>query len=402
MKILVLNCGSSSIKYQLVDMTAEPYVLAKGLLERVGINDSELKHQPTGKDTFKLVQDVPDHTIGINLIIDALMHPVHGVIKDKYEINAVGHRVVHGGEKFSGSVRITQDVIDMMEECVDLAPLHNPANLKGIYAIQKLLPEVEQCGVFDTSFHATMPEHAYLYGVSYDMYEKYRIRRYGFHGTSHRFVSKKACEMLDLNYNNAKVITCHLGNGASIAAVKNGKSVDTSMGLTPVEGLLMGTRCGDLDLGVLLYIMEKENLDIKKANNYINKNCGVNGVSGVSSDMRDLHDAASSGNKRADLALQIYAYRVKKYIGSYAAAMGGVDVIVFTGGVGENDDYVRLNSCNGLEFMGVEFDEQVNNKLRGKDAVISKPSSRVKVVIVGTNEELVIAMDTLDIIKGKN
>ena len=398
MKILVLNCGSSSIKYQLIDMSSTPDLLAIGLLERVGLKDSELKHKPKGKDDFKLVQDVPDHTIGINLIIDALMHPEHGVIKDKYEIKAVGHRVVHGGEKFTGSVRITQDVIDKMEECVDLAPLHNPANLKGIYAIQKLLPEVEQCGVFDTSFHATMPEQAYLYGVSYDMYEKYRIRRYGFHGTSHRYVSKKACEMLKLDYNKAKIITCHLGNGASIAAIKDGKSVDTSMGLTPVEGLIMGTRCGDLDLGVLLYMMEKEGLDSKKANNYINKNCGMLGISGVSSDMRDLYAAAEQGNKRAALALQMYAYRVKKYIGSYAAIMGGVDVIVFTGGIGENDYLTRQNSCDGLEFMGVEFDVQANDKLRGKDAVISKPTSKVKVVTVSTNEELVIAMDTLDIV----
>jgi acetate kinase len=401
MKILVLNCGSSSIKYQLIDMTAEPKVLAKGLLERIGINDSELKHQPEGKDTFKLVQDVPDHTVGINLIIDALMHPVHGVIKDKYEINAVGHRVVHGGEKFSGSVRITQDVIDIMEECVDLAPLHNPANLKGIFAIQKLLPEVEQCGVFDTSFHATMPEHAFMYGISYDMYEKYRVRRYGFHGTSHRFVSKKACEFLDCNYNNTKIITCHLGNGASIAAIHNGQSVDTSMGLTPVEGLIMGTRCGDLDLGVLLYLMEKEGMDIKMANNYINKNCGVNGISGVSSDMRDLHDAAEKGNKRADLALKMYGYRVKKYIGAYAAAMGGVDIVVFTGGIGENDYLIRELSCDDLEYMGVEFDKEVNYKLRGKDTIISKPSSRAKIVIIGTDEELVIAMDTLEIIQGR-
>ena len=398
MKILVLNCGSSSIKYQLIDMSGEPDLLAIGLLERVGLKDSELKHKPKGKEAFKLVQDVPDHTIGINLIIDALMHPEHGVIKDKYEIKAVGHRVVHGGEKFTGSVRITQDVIDKMEECVDLAPLHNPANLKGIYAIQKLLPEVEQCGIFDTSFHATMPEQAYLYGVSYDMYEKYRIRRYGFHGTSHRYVSKKACEMLKMDYNKAKIITCHLGNGASIAAIKEGKSVDTSMGLTPVEGLIMGTRCGDLDLGVLLYMMEKEGLDTKKANNYINKNCGMLGISGVSSDMRDLYDAAEKGNKRAALALQMYAYRVKKYIGSYAAAMGGVDIIVFTGGIGENDYLTRQHSCEGLEYMGVEFDTQINDKLRGKDTLLSKPTSRVKVVTIGTNEELVIAMDTLEIV----
>ncbi len=397
MKILVLNCGSSSIKYQLVDMAKDGEVMAKGIVERIGINDSELKHQPSGKDTFKLIQDVPDHTIGINLIIEALMHPIHGVIKDKYEINAVGHRVVHGGEKFTGSVRITQDVINMMEECVELAPLHNPANLKGIYAIQKLLPEVEQCGVFDTSFHATMPEYAYMYGIAYDMYEKYRVRRYGFHGTSHRFVAQKTIDMLGKD-RASKIITCHLGNGASIAAIKDGKSVDTSMGLTPVEGLIMGTRCGDLDLGVLLFIMEKEGLDVKGANNYINKNCGMNGISGVSSDMRDLNEAAEKGHHRAKLALEMYAYRVKKYIGAYAAAMGGVDAIVFTGGIGENDSLIRELSCQNLEYMGVVFDKEKNHGLRGKDEILSKPESKVVVMTLGTNEELVIANDTYEIV----
>lgn len=401
MKVLILNCGSSSVKYQLFDMSAEPVVLAKGIVERIGLKDGELKHRPIDKEPYQVVADIPDHTKAIDMILEVLKHPQHGVLRSTQEIDAVGHRVVHGGEKFSGSVRITQEIIEKMEECVDLAPLHNPANLKGIYAIQKLLPNVPQCGVFDTAFHMTMPDYAYMYGVSYDMYEKYKIRRYGFHGTSHRYVSRKACEMLGVDYHSVNIITCHLGNGASIAAIKRGQSVDTSMGLTPVEGLLMGTRCGDLDLGVLLYIMDKEKMDTRAANDYINKKCGMLGISGVSSDMRDLHQAAAEGNKRAALALKMYAYRVKKYIGAYAAAMGGVDIIVFTGGIGENDWDIRLWSCQGLEFMGVEIDAELNHGLRGKDMVISKPTSKVKVMTVGTNEELVIAMDTMEILRGK-
>lgn len=401
MKVLVLNCGSSSVKYQFLDMDHDADVLAKGLVERISLNDGVIKHQPKGKDAYKATLPVPDHTVAINLIIEALLHPIHGVIKDKSEINAVGHRVVHGGEKFSGSVRITKEIIDKMEECVELAPLHNPANLKGIYAIQKLLPEIEQCGVFDTAYHFTMPEYAYMYGVSYKMYEKYRVRRYGFHGTSHRFVSKKACEFLGLDYHNAKVITCHLGNGASIAAIKNGKSIDTSMGLTPVEGLLMGTRCGDLDLGAFLFIMDKEGMDIKRANAYINKECGVQGISDVSSDMRDLHTAWEAGNQRAKLALDMYAYRVKKYIGAYAAAMGGVDAVVFTGGIGENDYWVRAESCRGLEFLGIDFDYEKNDGLKSKDTLLTKEGSKTKVVMLGTNEELVIALDTTEIITSK-
>ncbi|MGD0711039.1 MAG: acetate kinase [Bacteroidales bacterium] len=402
MKILVLNCGSSSIKYQLLNMANNAEVLAKGLLERVGINDSELKHEAKGKDTYKLVQDVPNHEIGVELILKTLMHPQYGVIKDKNEISAVGHRVVHGGEKFSGSVRITQEIIDKMEECIDLAPLHNPANLKGIYAMQKLLPNVPQCGIFDTAFHATMPNFAYMYALPYEMYDKHKVRRYGFHGTSHRYVSQKACEILKVRYDEQKIITCHLGNGASIAAIKYGKSFDTSMGLTPVEGLIMGTRCGDLDLGAMLFIMEKENLDIKKTNNYINKVSGMLGISGVSSDMRDIEKAAKEGNKRAKLALEMYTYRVKKYVGSYAAAMGGVDLIIFTGGIGENACEIRAGVCKDMEFMGVDFDFNKNNGLRGKDEILTKPGSKVKVMSIATNEELVIAMDTLEIVTGKN
>lgn len=401
MKILVLNCGSSSIKYQLLDMNNNADVLAKGLLERVGINDSELKHQAKGKDTYKLVQDVPNHEIGVDLILKTLMHPDFGVIKDKKEITAVGHRVVHGGEKFSGSVRVTQEVIDKMEECIDLAPLHNPANLKGIYAMMKLLPEVPMCGVFDTAYHMTMQDFVYMYALPYEMYEKHKVRRYGFHGTSHRFVSQKACEILKVKYEAQKIITCHLGNGASITAIKNGKSFDTSMGLTPVEGLIMGTRCGDLDLGALLFVMEKENLDIKKTNNYINKVSGMVGISGVSSDMRDIWNASENGNKRAKLALDMYIYRVKKYVGAYAAAMGGVDIVVFTGGIGENDYLVREGVCKDMEFIGIDFDVKKNDKLKSKDEILTKPGSRVKVMSVCTNEELVIALDTMEIVSKK-
>jgi len=399
MKILVLNCGSSSIKYQLLEMSGEPDLLAIGLLERVGLEDSVLKHEAKGKEKYKSTQPCSDHLVGINLIIDILLHPEHGVLKSKEEIAAVGHRVVHGGEKFSGSVTITQEIIDKMEECVDLAPLHNPANLKGIYAITALLPNVLQCGVFDTAFHQTMPEHVYLYGIPYEMYEKHKVRRYGFHGTSHCFVAKKASGILGVDFNKANIITCHLGNGASITAIKQGKSFDTSMGLTPVEGLIMGTRCGDFDLGALFFLMEKEGLDVQGANNFVNKKCGVNGISGISMDMRDLHTAAEKGNKRAILALQMYAYRVRKYIGAYAAAMDGVDLIIFTGGIGENDFKIREWSCSGLEFMGVEFDKEINNGVKGKDIVLSKPGSRVKVMAVTTNEELVIATDTLRILK---
>jgi len=399
MKILVLNCGSSSIKYQLFDLSKEHVVLAKGLLDRVGLSNSVLTHKPIDKESYIHTQDIKDHITGINLIIETLTNPVYGVIKNTSEIDAVCHRVVHGGEKFSGSVKITQEIIDKMEECVPLAPLHNPANLQGIYAISKILPNTPQCGVFDTAFHQTMPEHVYLYGLPYEMYEKYRVRRYGFHGTSHGYVAKKACDILKIDINKTKIITCHLGNGASIAAIKNGKSYDTSMGLTPVEGVIMGTRCGDLDLGAFLYIMEKENLDIKAANNLINKKSGVLGISGISSDMRDLENAAANGNYRAQLALKMYAYRVKKYVGAYAAAMGGVDLIIFTGGIGENDDNTREAVCEELEFMGVVLDKNANKGLRGKDAIISSSNSKVKVMTITTNEELVIALESVRILK---
>ena len=397
MKVLVLNCGSSSIKYQLLDMSNNEEVLAKGLLERVGMENSVLKHEAKGKEDYKLVEDIPNHEIGVNLILKTLMDPQYGVIKSEHEIKAVGHRVVHGGEKFSGSVLITQEIIDEMVKCIDLAPLHNPANLKGIYAMQKLLPNVPQCGVFDTAFHTTMPDYVYMYALPYEMYEKHKVRRYGFHGTSHRFVSTKACEFLNVDITTKKIITCHLGNGASIAAIKNGKSFDTSMGFTPVEGLIMGTRCGDLDLGALLFMMEKEKFDTTKANNYINKVSGMAGISGVSSDMRDLWKAAEEGNKKAKLALDMYIYRVKKYIGAYAAAMGGVDIIIFTGGVGENDYKTRLGVCTDMEFLGIDFDVEKNDCLRGKDAKITKEGSRTTVLTISTNEELVIALDTMQV-----
>ncbi|OIP04960.1 MAG: acetate kinase [Bacteroidetes bacterium CG2_30_32_10] len=399
MKIIVLNCGSSSIKYQLIDMANNADLLAKGLLERVGLKDSELKHQPKAKETYKLIQDVSNHEIGINLILKALLDINHGVIKSIDEIFAVGHRVAHGGENFSTSALITDDVTKDIEKCIELAPLHNPANLKGIRSMQKLLPNIPQVAVFDTAFHQTMPDYAYLYALPYSLYEEDRIRRYGFHGTSHKYVFEQACDALFLKKDNIKAITCHLGNGASVTAIKNGKSVDSSMGLTPVEGLIMGTRCGDLDSGALLYIMKKQNLNLDQANDLINKKSGVLGISGISYDMRDVEDAAwKNSNKRALLALQMYYYRVRKYIGAYAAAMGGLDLLIFTGGIGENGFETREKICENLEFIGVNIDKEKNHGLRAKLELISKPESKVKVMVVPTNEELVIAQDTLRIV----
>ena len=399
MKIIVLNCGSSSIKYQLIDMANNADLLAKGLLERVGLKDSELKHQPKAKETYKLIQDVSNHEIGINLILKALLDINHGVIKSIDEIFAVGHRVAHGGENFSTSALITDDVTKDIEKCIELAPLHNPANLKRIRSMQKLLPNIPQVAVFDTAFHQTMPDYAYLYALPYSLYEEDRIRRYGFHGTSHKYVFEQACDALFLKKDNIKAITCHLGNGASVTAIKNGKSVDSSMGLTPVEGLIMGTRCGDLDSGALLYIMKKQNLNLDQANDLINKKSGVLGISGISYDMRDVEDAAwKNSNKRALLALQMYYYRVRKYIGAYAAAMGGLGLLIFTGGIGENGFETREKICENLEFIGVNIDKEKNHGLRAKLELISKPESKVKVMVVPTNEELVIAQDTLRIV----
>ena len=399
MKILVLNCGSSSIKYQMFNME-EKKVLAKGLIEKIGLLDSFITHKLADGTKIKIEKEIPDHTHGIEKVLDLIVSKDFGCIESLDEIEAVGHRVVHGEEKFANSTMITGDVIQKMEECSDLAPLHNPQNLKGIYAIRQLLPKIPQVGVFDTAFHQTMPAYSYMYALPYSLYTQHKIRRYGFHGTSHKFVSQRAAEMLGLDYNNSKIITCHLGNGASIAAIKDGKSMDTSMGLTPVEGLMMGTRVGDLDAGALLYIMHQTELSLSEANNLINKQSGVLGISGISSDMRDIEDAAfSKGDERAQLSLDMYYYKIKKYIGSYAAAMGGVDAVVFTGGVGENSDDLRKKVCTGFEFLGLNFAQEKNKGLRGKDAVLTTDDSKVKVVVIPTDEELVIAEDTFKIVQ---
>ncbi|MCD6202109.1 MAG: acetate kinase [Bacteroidales bacterium] len=401
MKIIVLNCGSSSIKYQLIDMEREE-VLAKGVVEKIGLHGSFLKNHRDDGDEVMLEGEIYDHQQGIEYVLGVLTSDKHGSLKSFDDINAVGHRVVHGGEKFKSSVLITQEVIAKMQEVADLAPLHNPANLKGIFAMQDLLPHVPQVGVFDTAFHQTMPPYAYTYAIPYSLYKKYGIRRYGFHGTSHRYVSKRACQFLGCQYEDKKIITCHLGNGASMAAIKNGKSVDTSMGLTPVEGLIMGTRTGDLDLGVLTYIMQKEELNLHAANTLINKFSGMLGVTGVSSDMRDIEKAAQEGNERARLALDMYSYRIRKYIGAYAAAMGGLDILVFTGGIGENDVLIRQKSCEDLEFIGIHMDQKSNEKtILGKIGDISVSESPVRILVMPTNEELVIAWDTMDIINNK-
>ncbi|PKP52276.1 MAG: acetate kinase [Bacteroidetes bacterium HGW-Bacteroidetes-1] len=396
MKIIVLNCGSSSIKYQLFEMPSKN-VLAKGLVDKIGLKGAVIKHKRDDGTEAKLEGEILDHQAGIEYLLGILTSAKYGSIRSLDEIDAVGHRVVHAGEKFSGSVYITDEVIDALEECVELAPLHNPPNLKGIYAMKELLPEVPQVGVFDTAFHQTMPPKAYLYGIPYALYEKYKIRRYGFHGTSHKYVSKRACEILGLDFSAVKIITCHLGNGASMAAISGGKSVDTSMGMTPIEGLIMGTRCGDLDVGALLFIAGKEETSIQYTSTLVNKFSGMLGVSGVSSDMRDIETAAENGNERAKVAMEMYQYRVRKYIGAYAAAMGGIDLIIFTGGIGENDTITRTRSLDGLEFLGVSIDVEKSLKSRGKEEIISAPDSKVKVIVVPTDEELMIATDTFEI-----
>ncbi len=398
MIVLVLNCGSSSIKYQVIEMGNGNTLLAKGIVERIGLTDGILTHKPEGKERYETVKDIPDHTVGINLILDALVDKTHGVISSLKDIAAVGHRVAHGGEFFTESVLVDDKVKHEIEKCIELAPLHNPANLKGILSMENLLPGVPQVAVFDTSFHQSMPKEAYLYALPYEFYDKYKIRRYGFHGTSHKFVAQKACDILGMDFNNSKIITCHLGNGASITAIKNGKSVETSMGFTPVDGLIMGTRCGSVDPGVLLYLADKENLNLKGINDLINKQSGVMGISGLSSDMRDLENAAADGNERAQLALDMYYFRVKKFIGGYAAIMEGVDLIIFTGGIGENDSVLREKVSKSMAYMGVDFDADANKGVRGKDKVLTKPESKVKVMVVTTNEELVIATDTANIV----
>ena len=395
MKILVLNCGSSSIKYKLFDMDTRA-VMVSGGVEKIGLPDSFLQIKLSNGEKVKIEQAMPEHTVGIQLILNSLVDEKIGCIASLDEVQAVGHRVVHGGEKFNKSVLITPEVKEMIVKCIELAPLHNPANLKGIEAIEQALPGVPQVAVFDTAFHQTMPDEAYMYAIPYELYEKYAIRRYGFHGTSHRYVSARVCEYLGLDPKATKVVTAHIGNGGSCTAVLNGESVDTSMGLTPLEGLMMGTRAGDMDLGAATYIMEKEHLSTTEFSNLMNKKSGLMGVSGVSSDARDIENAVQQGNKRADLARRMFIYRVKKYIGAYAAAMNGVDVIVFTGGIGENDAYVRGEVIKGLTYLGVDFDES-KNKVRGEEALLTTPESKVKVCVIPTDEEWMIASDTQEL-----
>lgn len=398
MKILVLNCGSSSVKYKLIALSSnEQNILAEGGVEKIGLPDSFLKFKYNG-EKVTINASMPNHNVAIRIILDNLTSEKFGCIKNFDEIEAVGHRLVHGGEKFNSSVLINDEVIAKVKECYDLAPLHNPVNIAGVDAISEILPDVPQVGVFDTAFHQTMPSYAYMYGLPYEMYEKYGVRRYGFHGTSHRYVSRRACDFLGLEYEKQRIITCHIGNGGSITAIKDGKSVDTSMGLTPVEGLIMGTRCGDVDPGALLYIQQKEHLDHEGMQALINKKSGVAGLTGVSSDMRDIEKAVEEGNERAIMALNMYEYRITKYIGAYTAALGGVDVIVFTGGVGENQTGTRERICKQLAFLGIEFDVE-KNKTRGEEIELSTPNSKVRVVVIPTDEEYMIARDTEAIVK---
>ncbi|NDW18246.1 acetate kinase [Dysgonomonas sp. 216] len=400
MKILVLNCGSSSIKYKLFNMKSKE-VLAQGGIEKIGLKGSFLKFSMPNGDKVTLEGEILEHQSGIEYILGVLTSKKYGCISSLSEIDAVGHRVVHGGEKFNKSVLITDDVLAKVVECIDLAPLHNPPNLAGINAVKELMgKDKPQVAVFDTAFHQTMPEEAYMYGIPYSLYEKYSIRRYGFHGTSHRYVSKRVCEYLGVDPQTQKIVSAHIGNGGSLAAVKYGESIDTSMGMTPVEGLLMGTRAGDVDAGVLSYVMEKEKVGPQTMSTIVNKFSGLLGISGVSSDMREIRGAVDSGNKRAELAFDMFAYRIKKYIGAYAAAMNGIDILVFTGGIGENSSETREAVCKGLEFMGITLDNEMNYKIHGDEAILSIPDSKVKVVVIPTDEEFMIASDTESIVKG--
>ncbi|HPY68138.1 MAG TPA: acetate kinase [Bacteroidales bacterium] len=399
MIILVLNCGSSSIKYQVFRMSEQYEMLAKGLLERIGLNESIVTHKPADKEQYKVITDIPDHTTGINIVMEILCHPVHGVIRNVTEIKAVGHRVVNGGEAYKESVLVDNNVKKVIEECIELAPLHNPANLKGILSVEKLIPGIPQVAVFDTSFHQTMPDYAYMYAIPYEYYEKYKIRKYGYHGTSHKFVADKAAKLIGKDVKQLKIISCHLGNGASITAIKNGESIDTSMGFTPADGLIMGTRTGEVDPGVLVYIADKEQLNVTGVNNMINKKSGVFGISQISSDMRDLETAADAGNKKAILALKMYAYKVKKFIGSYMAALNGCDLLVFTGGIGENAFRMRKSICSDMENLGILFDDSKNHGASGNDIILSRPESKITVVAVTTDEEFVIASDTRYIVE---
>ncbi len=399
MKILVLNCGSSSIKYQLIEMDDKSHsVLAKGLLERIGLEMGEFTHKWNGQKHYEQLP-IPNHTEGIKIVLQALTNKEYGVISDLKEIKAVGHRVAHGGEKFTHSVRIDDNVINMIKDLCDLAPLHNPGALQGIAAMQAVLPGIPMAAVFDTSFHATMPPEAYLYAIPYEYYEKYRVRRYGFHGTSHKYVAEKAAEYVGKDWKNTKIVTCHLGSGASIAAVENGKSVETSMGFTPVEGLVMGSRTGDLDLGAFMYIMDKEGYNTKEMNTLVNKKSGLIGITGNSQDMRDVRAGRDAGDERCTYAFNMFAHRVKKYIGAYAAIMNGMDVLVMTGGIGENAWFMREAILENMEFFGIKIDKKLNETIMGDAAVISTPDSKVKVVVYPTDEEYMIAKDTFDLVK---
>ena len=399
MIVLVINCGSSSLKYQVLDMRSDNdyTLLAKGLVERIGLEMGEVTHRPSGKDKLVISKPVPDHTEGIKSVLGLLTDPGHGVLKSLDQIEAVGHRVAHGGELFPESCVVDDKVMEGIRSLCELAPLHNPANLLGIEAVKKLLPQVPQVAVFDTSFHQTMPDYAYMYAIPYELYEKYGVRRYGFHGTSHKFVAYRACEFLGMDIANSKIVTCHLGNGGSVTAVLNGKSVDTSMGFTPVEGVVMGTRCGNIDAGAVTYLQSKLGLDVDGITKLLNKKSGFLGVSGVSSDCRDIVNAYENGNYRAGLSLNMFYHSVRKYIGAYSAVMGGLDVIVFTGGIGENDSDARRDICSTLGYLGVDFDEAANKGVRGEDKLLTRPDSRVKVLTLSTNEELVIARDTMNL-----
>ena len=398
MKILVLNCGSSSIKYALYNMD-DKSVMTSGGAERVGLDGAFVKVKLANGEKKQIMHDMPEHTEGVKFIFSLLTDPEIGVIKSLKEIDAVGHRMVHGGEKFAKSVVITPEVIKAFEEVSDLAPLHNPANLKGLRAVEELMPGLPQVGVFDTAFHQTMPAYSYMYALPYEVYEKFAVRRYGFHGTSHRYVSARVCEFLGVDYNKQRIITCQIGNGGSLAAVKDGKCLDTTMGLTPLEGIMMGTRSGDVDGGAVTFLQKKLGLNPDQMSDLLNKKSGVAGVSGVGSDMRDLEAAVAAGNERAKLATDMYNYKIKKYVGAFAAAMGSVDIIVFTAGVGENQASMRAAVCRDMEFMGVKVDEALNATIRGKEAVISTPDSKVKVVVIPTDEELMIASDTAALVK---
>ena len=397
MKILVLNCGSSSIKYALYNMDTKE-VMTSGGAERVGLDGAFVKVKLANGEKKQIMHDIPEHTEGVKFIFSLLTDPEIGVINDLKEIDAVGHRMVHGGEKFNKSVLLTDEVLKVFEECSDLAPLHNPANLKGVNAVSELMPGLPQVGVFDTAFHQTMPDYAYMYAIPYELYEKYGIRRYGFHGTSHRYVAQRVCDFLGVDPAEKKIITCHIGNGASIAAVDGGKCVDTSMGLTPLEGVMMGTRSGDIDGGAVSFIQKKLGLDADGISDLLNKKSGVLGVTELSSDMREVEAACQNGDPKSVLAMKMYNYRIKKYIGAYAAAMGGVDIIVFTAGVGENQWSTRQEACEGLEFLGVEIDKELNKGLRGVEKVISTADSKVTVCIIPTDEELMIATDTMNLL----